>query len=70
MLTLYSLTGCPMCDHAKSVLAEKKIDYVLSMDKEEMLKLGITHCPALKTEDGNILSGKALILYINSLGGK
>lgn len=66
-MTLYSLKGCPMCDHVKSVLAEKNIAYTLSMDKAVMSKKGITHCPALETKDGNILSGKALIQYINTL---
>lgn len=66
-MTLYSLKGCPMCDHVKSVLSEKQIPYTLSMDKDVMSSKGITHCPALETEDGNLLSGKALIQYINNI---
>jgi len=67
MLTLYSLKGCPMCDHAKNVLTEKQIPFVLSMDKKVMSLKGITRCPSLETEDGNLLSGKALIRYINTI---
>lgn len=67
MLTLYSLKGCPMCEHVDTVLKEKNVPFLLSMDKSVMSQKGITHCPALETEGGNILSGKALIKYINML---
>lgn len=67
MLKLYSLKGCPMCDHAKEVLAKKNIPFEQVMDADLMTAKGITHVPVLETEDGNLLSGRALILYLNRL---
>lgn len=67
MITLYSLKGCPMCEHAKTVLAEKRIDFTQIMDADVMSAKGITHVPVLETEDGNLLSGKSLVQYLNRL---
>ena len=67
MLRLYSLKGCPMCEHAKAVLTAKNIPFVQIMDPVVMTAKGLTHVPVLETEDGNLLSGKALIQYLNRL---
>lgn len=67
MMKLYSLKGCPMCDHAKEVLAKKNIPFEQVMDADLMTAKGITHVPVLETEDGNLLSGKSLIQYLNIL---
>lgn len=67
MMKLYSLKGCPMCDHAKEVLSKKNIPFEQVMDADLMVSKGITHVPVLETEDGNLLSGKALIQYLNIL---
>lgn len=67
MIKLYSLKGCPMCDHAKSVLNEKHIPFEQIMDVGIIADKGISHVPVLETEDGNLLSGKALIQYLNIL---
>lgn len=67
MMKLYSLKGCPMCDHAKEVLLKKNIPFEQVMDSDLMVSKGITHVPVLETEDGNLLSGKALIQYLNIL---
>lgn len=66
-MKLYSLDGCPVCDYVKSALLRKQIPYTVSQDRKEMAEKGVSHCPALETDDGNLLSGKALIQYINSL---
>ena len=67
MMKLYSLNGCPMCEHAKDVLYKKNIQFTQIMDADEMSAKGITHVPVLETEDGNLLSGKALVQYLNRL---
>ena len=67
MLKLYSLKGCPMCDHAKEILRQKNISFEQVMDADLMVSKGITHVPVLETEDGNLLSGKSLIHYLNTL---
>ena len=67
MMKLYSLKGCPMCDHTKEVLTAKHISFEQIMDESAMRDKGITHVPVLETEDGNLLSGRALIQYLNIL---
>lgn len=67
MIKLYSLKGCPMCDHAKEVLTSKHIPYEQIMDPDMISGKGITHVPVLETEDGNLLSGRSLIQYLNRL---
>lgn len=67
MIKLYSLKGCPLCDHAKEVLTAKHIPFEQIMDADLMSSKGISHVPVLETEDGNLLSGRAFILYLNRL---
>ena len=67
MIKLYSLKGCPMCDHAKEVLAAHNIPFEQIMDPDVIAGKGISHVPVLETEDGNLLSGRSLILYLNRL---
>lgn len=67
MIKLYSLKGCPMCDHAKEVLTSKHIPYEQIMDADIMSAKGITHVPVLETQDGNLLSGRSLLQYLNRL---
>ena len=67
MMKLYSLKGCPMCDHVKNVLSQKGIPFDQIMDADTIMSKGISHVPVLETEDGNLLSGKALIQYLNIL---
>lgn len=67
MMKLYSLKGCPMCDHAKEVLTAKHIPYEQIMDADVISAKGISHVPVLETEDGNLLSGKSLVQYLNNL---
>ena len=67
MIKLYSLKGCPMCSHAKEVLSKKNIPFEQIMDADIMSAKGITHVPVLETEDGNLLAGKALVQYLNTL---
>ena len=67
MIKLYSLKGCPLCDHAKEVLTAKNIPFEQITDEQALLAKGISHVPVLETEDGNLLSGRSLILYLNRL---
>ena len=56
-----------MCEHAKAVLTAKQIPFVQIMDAVSLTAKGIDHVPVLETEDGNLLSGKALVQYLNRL---
>lgn len=67
MIRLYSLKGCPMCDHAKEVLTAKHIPFEQIMDADVLIAKGISHVPVLETEDGNLLAGKYLVQYLNML---
>ena len=67
MIKLYSLKGCPMCAHAKEVLTARNIPFEQIMDPDVIAGKGISHVPVLETEDGNLLSGRSLILYLNRL---
>lgn len=67
MITLYSLKTCPLCDHAKKVLTEKKVPFTQIMDADILIEKGISHVPVLETEDGNLLAGRSLIQYLNTL---
>ena len=67
MLTLYTIKSCPMRDYATSTLARKQIPFILSVDKEVMSIKDVTHFPALETEEGNLLSRKALVQYVSAL---
>lgn len=67
MIRLYSLKGCPMCDHAKEVLTAKHIPFEQIMDEDTLRVRGISHVPVLETEDGNLLAGKYLVQYLNML---
>lgn len=68
-MKLYSLKGCPMCEVAKETLTRNNIHFEYITDAEEISKHGITHVPVLETEDGNLLSGKPLMQYLNALQG-
>ena len=67
MMTLYSLKGCPMCEVAKEKLKGRSIPFNYVTDAEVISAKGITHVPVLETEDGNLLSGKPLMQYLNTL---
>lgn len=67
MIKLYSLKGCPMCDHAKEVLTARNIPFEQIIDPDVIAGKGISHVPVLETEDGNLLSGHSLIFYLNRL---
>lgn len=67
MIKLYSLKGCPMCDHTIEVLTLKNIQFEQIKDPDIIAGKGISHVPVLETENGNLLSGKALVQYLNRL---
>ena len=49
-ITLYT-TDCPRCRDLKTLLDRKHINYSIVTSVEEMIKLGLTHAPALKIGD-------------------
>ncbi len=56
-----------MCQHAKEVLTAKHIPFEQIMDESRIREKGITHVPVIETKDGNLLSGKSLVQYLNTL---
>ena len=66
MIKFYHTENCPICKGVERLLSSKHIDYEDCMDINEMIKLGITNVPVLKVDD-NILRGKDIYSYLNSL---
>lgn len=64
-LILYS-TGCPLCEYVQAKLDEKKVDYQLVTDEEEMTSLGIDNIPVLSV-DGKLLEFSDATSFIETL---
>ena len=62
-IILYS-NGCPRCKIIEKMLEDKGIRYKKITDTEEMLRLGLTNVPWIKTKD-TIMNFKDSIDYIN-----
>ena len=64
-IILYS-NGCPRCKIIEKMLEDKGIRYKKITDTEEMLRLGLTNVPWIKTKD-TIMKFKDSIDYINNI---
>ncbi len=67
MIEIFSTETCPRCKIIKDRLASKDIDFKENQDEEEMLRLGFTTVPMIKTDDGELLDFGKAISWINSL---
>lgn len=65
-IILYT-NNCPKCEILQKKLTEKKIEYDIFSDVEEMLNKGIDTVPLLEV-DGNIMSFKQAVNWINKEG--
>lgn len=61
------MKGCPLCEHAKEVFSKTATPYESVMNPDVLREKGITHVPVLELEDGNLISGKPLIQYLQQL---
>ena len=64
-IILYS-NGCPRCKIIEKMLEDKGIRYKKITDTEEMLRLGLTNVPWIKTKD-TIMNFKDSIDNINNI---
>ena len=64
-IILYS-NGCPRCKIIEKMLEDKGIRYKKITDTEEMLRLGLTNVPWIKTKD-TIMNFKDSIDYRNNI---
>ena len=62
---LYSI-GCPKCNVLKKKLNEKNVQYTENDSVEEMVSLGITEVPVLKTEEG-LLNFSEAVKWLNNI---
>jgi glutaredoxin len=67
MIEVYSTQTCPRCKLLKERLNSKNIAFKENKDEEEMLKLGFTSVPMVRTEDNKLLDFGQAISWINSL---
>jgi len=63
MIKLYS-TNCPKCKVLEMKLKQKKIEYSVSTDINDMLAHGIKSAPALEI-DNNILNFTDAVKWVN-----
>ena len=62
---LYSI-GCPKCNVLKKKLNDKNVQYIENDSVEEMVGLGITEVPVLKTEEG-LLNFSEAVKWLNNI---
>lgn len=67
MIEVYSTQTCPRCKLLKERLNSKNIAFKENEDEKEMLKLGFTSVPMVRTEDNKLLDFGQAISWINSL---
>ena len=67
MVEIFTSESCPRCKMLKERMKDKGIDFEENQDEEEMVKLGFTSIPMIRTEDGEILDFGKAISWINSL---
>lgn len=67
MIEVYSTQTCPRCKLLKERLNSKNIAFKENEDEKEMLKLGFTSVPMVRTEDDKLLDFGQAISWINSL---
>ena len=60
-------THCPQCFVLAKKLDQKNISYTEIDDIDEMRKLGISAIPMLSVDDGDLMSFKDAVNWINSL---
>lgn len=67
MIEVYSTQTCPRCKLLKERLNDKNIAFKENKDEKELLKLGFTSVPIVRTEDNKLLDFGQAISWINSL---
>lgn len=67
MVEIFTSESCPRCKMLKERMKDKGIDFKENQDEEEMVKLGFTSIPMIRTEDDEVLDFGKAISWINSL---
>lgn len=60
---LYS-TNCPMCKMLEALLKQKKIDFVINSNEDEMIRLGFQSAPMLDV-DGAVMNCREAMAWAN-----
>lgn len=69
MVKLYS-NGCPKCKILERELVSKGIEFIFSINFQDLMEHGITSLPALYINDANpIMVYDEALKYVQSLGG-
>ena len=64
-VTFYT-TDCPKCGVLKSKLDQHKIPYEENHNVKEMLSLGLQSAPALKVDDGPVMTFFEAVRWVNN----
>lgn len=70
-ITMYSTPTCPKCSMIKDKLSSGGYEFEINQCIEEMQNLGIMSVPALKVDDGELVTDfAAIVKFVNDLPSK
>lgn len=67
MIEIFTTDYCPRCKMLKERLKTKGVEFKENTNEEEMVELGFSTVPMLRTEDNELLDFGQAISWINSL---
>ena len=67
MNVIFYSTHCPQCRGLEMLLKNKKVEYTVCDDTEEMIRIGLQSAPALSV-DGKIMTYAESIKWLQGLG--
>lgn len=65
MITVYTTEGCGKCKILKAKLAQKGIQFEEFTDVDKMIEMGITNCPMMSVDGGELMDFTEAIKYVN-----
>lgn len=65
MITVYTTEGCPRCKVLKIKLAQKGLEFTEFTDVDKMVEMGITNCPMMSVDNGELMDFSHAINYVN-----
>ena len=65
MITVYTTEGCPRCYVLKTKLQQKGIPFEEFTDVDKMIEMGITACPMMSVDGGELMDFSQAVKYVN-----
>lgn len=63
--TVYSKEGCPKCKVLKLKMEQKGMQYQECQDLDDLIKLGFTSLPVLRTMGGQLMTFEEAVKFVN-----